>query len=76
MRNPFDSGPSKADREHQRNLARWRQMAEATGSPADRAVLATQPRSVLELVGPRIEREFAFKTRNSGELYPICHGSP
>jgi len=71
MENPFKPILSKAERKFQQDLSRWRQMAQATGSPADRAVLATQPRSVIELIGPRVEKEFALKTRNSGELYPI-----
>ena len=70
MKNPFSNGPSKAEKKFQQDLARWRQMASVT-SATDRVILSTQPREVIELTGPRIEREFSLKARNSGELYPL-----
>ena len=69
MRNPF-SIESKADKQYRQNLERWKQMASVT-SATDRVILSTQPREVIELTGPRIEREFSLKARNSGELYPL-----
>ena len=69
MRNPF-SIESKADKQYRQNLERWKQMASVT-SATDRVILSTQPREVIELTGPRIEREFSIKAKDSGELYPI-----
>lgn len=76
MENPFKPIISKAERKFQQDLSRWRQMAQATGSPADQAVLMSQPRSVLELIGPKIEAEFSSKVRNSGQLFPIEEKDP
>lgn len=64
MKNPFDSGPSKADIEHQRNLARWSRM-----DPQMARVLPTQDREVQKIMGDRIEREWQTKARNSGQLF-------
>ena len=70
MKNPFSNGPSKAEKKFQQDLARWRQMASVT-SATDRVILSTQPREVIELTGPRIEREFSLKAKDSGQLFPI-----
>lgn len=64
MKNPF-SGPSKAEREHQRNLSRWSRM-----DPQMAKILPTQEKRVQEIMGKRIEHEFAAKMRNSGQLFP------
>ena len=69
MRNPF-SIESKADKQYRQNLGRWRQMASVT-SATDRVILSTQPREVIELTGPRIEREFSLRAKDSGQLFPI-----
>ena len=69
MKNPF-SIESKADKQYRQNLERWKAMASVT-SPADRAVLQSQPREVIEITGPRIEREFSLKAKDSGQLFPI-----
>ncbi len=69
MRNPF-SIESKADKQYRQNLERWKQMASVT-SATDRVILSTQPREVIELTGPKIEREFSLKAKDSGQLFPI-----
>ena len=69
MRNPF-SIESKADKQYRQNLGRWRQMASVT-SATDRVILSTQPREVIELTGPKIEREFSLRAKDSGQLFPI-----
>ncbi len=69
MRNPF-SIESKADKQYRQNLERWKAMASVTG-PADQAVLRTQPREVIELTGPKIEREFSLKAKDSGQLFAV-----
>ena len=71
MKNPFTPPTSKEEKRFQQDLQRWRQMAQATGNEVDKALLQSQPPEVLRLVGPRIEREFSLKARNSGELYPL-----
>ena len=45
-------------------------MASVT-SATDRVILSTQPREVIELTGPKIEREFSLKAKDSGQLFPI-----
>lgn len=64
MKNPFDSGPSNADIEHQRNLVRWSRM-----DPQLARVLPTQEREVQQLMGKEIQREWELKARNSGQLF-------
>ena len=70
MKNPFTPPTSKEEKRFQQDLQRWRQMATVTGE-TDQAILKSQPPSVLKLVGPRIEREFSIKAKDSGELFPI-----
>ncbi len=69
MKNPFPI-ERKADKQYRQNLSRWRQMAEAIGDRAGLAVLKSQPKEVIALTGPRIEKAFATKMRNSGQLFP------
>ena len=70
MKNPFTPPTSKEEKRFQQDLQRWRQMATVTGE-TDQAILKSQPPSVLKLVGPRIEREFSIKAKDSGQLFPI-----
>lgn len=70
MKNPFTPPTSKEEKRFQQDLQRWRQMATVTGE-TDQAILKSQPPSVLKLVGPRIEREFSIKAKDSGELFAI-----
>lgn len=71
MKNPFSNGPSKAEKRYRQDLQRWRQMAQASGNEADRAVLRSQPREVIELVGPKIEERFSIQTKDCGQVFPI-----
>ncbi len=66
MKNPFSTGPDKAEMQYRENLQKWEKMAE---SPADKAVLRSQPREVVEKIGPRIEVAWMKKAANSGELF-------
>ena len=71
MRNPFDSNSDKAEREHQKNLAKWERMDPVLGR-----VLRDQARPVQEITGRRIEQEWTAKARNSGQLFPYTEESP
>ena len=73
MRNPFAPLPDKAEQRYRENLSKWERMAE---SPADKAVLRSQSREVVELIGPRIERDWMKKAANSGELFPYVEKLP
>lgn len=69
MKNPFHV-ESKADKQYRQDLQRWKAMATMTG-PTDQTILSTQPKEVIERVGPRIEAEFQVKAARAGELFPI-----
>lgn len=73
MKNPFDNGPDKAELKYRENLQKWEKMAE---SPADRAILRSQPREVIERIGPRIEAAWMEKAANSGELFSYTEKMP
>jgi hypothetical protein len=73
MRNPFAPLPDKSEQKYRENLSKWERMAE---SPADKAILRSQPREVIELVGPKIEAEWTRKAANSGELFPYVEKMP
>ena len=71
MKNPFTNGPDKAEREHQKNLAKWERMDPVLGR-----VLRDQARPVQEITGRRIEQAWTAKARNSGQLFPYTEESP
>jgi len=73
MQNPFASGPDKAELRYRENLQKWSRMAE---SESDRAILRSQPREVIERIGPRIEAAWMRKAANSGELFPYTEKMP